>query len=72
MKNVNLTPQSNGTKTIAQLAHVSVHSAASIPWQTTSIRVDPEQWKQVKMRALEENTTVQEIVHQALEYWLNH
>lgn len=71
MKNMNLTPQTQTKTTVAQLANVQENVRPSTYWQTTSIKVDPDQWKRVKREAFEQDTTVQEIVHQALETWLN-
>ncbi|NEG41151.1 hypothetical protein [Bifidobacterium dentium] len=71
MKNMNLTPQSQKRTTVAQLANVPDNTRSSTYWQTTSIKVDPEQWKRVKREAFEQDLTVQEFVHQALEAWLD-
>jgi len=71
MKNMNLTPQSQKRTTVAQLANVPVNTRSSAYWRTTSIKVDPEQWKRVKREAFERDLTVQEFVHQALEAWLD-
>ena len=71
MKNMNLTPQSQKRTTVAQLANVPDNTRYSAYWQTTSIKVDPEQWKRVKREAFEQDLTVQEFVHQALEAWLD-
>ena len=45
MKNMNLTPQSQKRTTVAQLANVPDNTRSSAYWRTTSIKVDPEQWK---------------------------
>ncbi|WP_137655405.1 hypothetical protein [Bifidobacterium moukalabense] len=71
MKNMNLTPRSQKRTTVAQLANVPDNTRSSTYWQTTSIKVDPEQWKRVKREAFEQDLTVQEFVHQALEAWLD-
>ena len=37
---------------------------------TTSIMVDPELWKKVKMEAVERGITLSEAVEEALKAWL--
>jgi len=36
----------------------------------TSLRVDPELWKKAKMKAIENDTTLGEIIDEALREWI--
>lgn len=36
----------------------------------TSLRVDPDLWKKAKMKAIENDTTLGEVIDEALREWL--
>lgn len=37
----------------------------------TSLRVDPELWKEAKVQAIRSDMTLQELVEEALKKWIN-
>ena len=38
--------------------------------EATSIKVNPELWKQAKIEAIKHNKTVSELVEEAIEQWI--
>lgn len=72
MKNLNLMPHPTA-RTIEDLAHTEPDTtpAATTVWQTTSIKVEPEQWRKVKFYALSHDLKIQDILHQALTDYLD-
>ena len=38
--------------------------------ETTSIKVDPDRWKEVKIEAIKQNKTVSDLVMEAIDAWM--
>ncbi|MGA2461317.1 MAG: hypothetical protein ABSF82_07850 [Candidatus Bathyarchaeia archaeon] len=42
----------------------------SVKKETTSIKVDPDRWKEVKIEAIRQNKTVSDLVMEAIAEWM--
>lgn len=38
--------------------------------ETTSIKVDPDRWKEIKIEAIRQNKTVSDLVMEAIDAWM--
>jgi len=47
-----------------------IRMSETVEKEATSIKVNPELWKQAKIEAIKHNKTVSELVEEAIEQWI--
>jgi hypothetical protein len=52
------------------MLEMTMPETESVKKETTSIKVDPDRWKEVKIEAIRQNKTVSDLVMEAIAEWM--